>query len=150
MNVTWTYHDGDWHGLCDLHWYWPPDFPSPGAHEGTYQVRFEASRPPHWPLFDTTHPPTVGENVTAWRVDNCQIWSETLIFDGQHGARYNASNHQFYSVETEWDTQTGLVLGWADPGYHAGGWGELTSTDAPLSGPTGYPQFANHSSTSPP
>lgn len=148
-NVTWTYRNGDWHGVCEMQRY---DFSDGETWENTTHTReFTASSPPHWPPMNTRSPPPVGSEITVWYVQGCALDQETLIYRGTtteattvNGQPYVASTHhaeddwppeQPMSWDTEWSAATGLVIYW---GYSRGGMaphsdsGRLVDTDAPL------------------
>ncbi|HET6405493.1 MAG TPA: hypothetical protein VFH78_12675 [Candidatus Thermoplasmatota archaeon] len=141
-NVTWTYADGDWRGECVATTHDDSDG------DGRVEVREErrtlsASSPPHWPLFNTRDVPAVGEPVTTWRMDGCDIESEEWPYRGTdthagaptHLAASNPDEPP-YDFRTEWSEKTGLVMHWSKYRYMTSApystVGELTSTDAVL------------------
>src|SRR5581483_5816432 len=79
-NVTWTYHDGDWRGVCDGERHDRSDGVT--WSNTTLHASFTAAHPPHWPPFDTRAPPAPGEPVTVWYVRGCGLVNETRTFAG--------------------------------------------------------------------
>src|SRR5581483_7370248 len=125
-NVTWTYHDGDWRGVCDGERHDRSDGVT--WSNTTLHASFTAAHPPHWPPFDTRAPPAPGEPVTVWYVRGCGLVNETRTFAGPAqatvpapgGARavdaYRATGDptdEPFSFQTEWSSTTGLVLSWS-------------------------------------
>lgn len=149
VNATWTYRGGDWHGVCAGNRH---STDSEGVVTITpVRATFEASNPPHWPLFDTRTPPAVGEDVATWWLRGCAIESDEWPYRGADSATttvngaptlvptYRATSDPGelpYDVQTEWSTKTGLVVEWSlarvatqAPFSNSG---RLTDTDAPL------------------
>lgn len=132
-NASWTYHAGDWHGTCSGTFHDHADGGAPRV--TTFARTYEASHPPHWPILDTTAPPPVGGNVTAWTLRECGIVNETHTFVGAQGGAFHASDDAAPdSFSTTWSRATGLVLTWG--AIHgglapSGEEGRLVDTDAP-------------------
>lgn len=140
--ATWTYRDGDWHGTCSGDW--TQTWENGTVERGTFSATFDASSPPHWPLFATTSPPAVGSEVDTWVLWDCRISGQTMRYSGTEthggfGTTHNADDEQIaeenYSDFDEWwDPGTGLVLEWSWSRSHSGTSGRVVSTDAPVYG----------------
>lgn len=129
--ATWTWHDGDWRGVCVQRWRVERH---DGAETGERARTMSAAQPPHWPLFMMREPEAA---VRAWYVADCHVRSGDARHLGvaPHATRLAAPRagdveaHQADGdVAVAWDTRTGLVLSWDAPGSR----GRLVSTDAPM------------------
>lgn len=136
-NVTWTYTNGDWHGVCDGT---RTDHYGEQVNVTTLHATYSASHPPHWPITDTRSPPAVGEPVTGWSVDECNI--NKLDYDLlYHGPSTENGLPTFTAVSpqdgvpreysTEWRQGSGLVVTWMWQHHYSHEAGRLTATDAP-------------------
>lgn len=138
--AEWVYRDDDWHGTCEGSWTttWEDD----RVERGTFSARFEASDPPHWPLFNTKTPPAKGGSVEAWYMWDCRIGSAQMLYDGtvdhgEWGTTHTAQDTQeaeenYSDFDTHWDPESGLVIDWKWARSHSGTSGRVTSTDAPV------------------
>lgn len=139
-SATWTYRDGDWRGTCGGTWHhdWYDDTPD---RTGTFTRTFEASNPPHWPLFNTRSPPAPGSPMMVWVMRDCEIFSTEKVYTGTEthptwGLQHNADDTQeaedhYSDFDAWWDPDTGLVHAWRWAQLHGGSSGQVTSTDAP-------------------
>lgn len=148
-NVTWTYTNGDWRGVCvmDVH-----ESDMDGNWDNHTETHtFTSASPPHWPPMDTRNPPAPGGSVTIWYVSGCELRNMTLVYTGPdtepttvNGQPVTAPTflaeddyppEQPMDWRTEWSRTMGLVLYWS---YGRGGMaphsdvGHLVDTDAPL------------------
>jgi hypothetical protein len=129
-NATWTWHNGDWTGSCTAH---AMTETNGNWTNTTSQTQYTPAHPPHWPLFDTTHPPAVGGTIQAWTLERCSIISGNHTFQGRQGNAYLASDtYGNGNFQTHWDPATGLVIDWKSQGAASSSSGQLTKTDAPL------------------
>ncbi|HET6399065.1 MAG TPA: hypothetical protein VFH47_05885, partial [Candidatus Thermoplasmatota archaeon] len=135
-NATWTYDGKDWSGSCT-------GTKRTAWEDGNVTVEpiaatYSASSPPHWPPFNPTQPPRLGDDVTVWLLWACDIRSETMEYDGRRdGGRTYAAEEPldaspYSDFSTRWDAGTGLVLEWDWARRMSGVEGRLVATDAPV------------------
>lgn len=144
--VRWTYHDGDWTGVCA----WETDefVRDRGWENTTGTETLTAGDPPHWPPFNTRTPPAQGEPVKTWLVTDCSpVPQDFMRYAGAEtesatvqGRPVQAPTHLAEDpndgspsdFRSEWSRGTGLVLYWEWQRSYSNLSGRLVDTDAPL------------------